>query len=85
MLRLNKFTEDQRDAVIREVAEQGISLNVHFQPLPLFTFYKGEGYDIHDFPNAFSFYKNEISLPVYYDLSNEDAERVANAILKAIN
>jgi dTDP-4-amino-4,6-dideoxygalactose transaminase len=30
------------------------------------------------------FYKNEISLPVYYDLSNEDAERVANAILAAI-
>jgi dTDP-4-amino-4,6-dideoxygalactose transaminase len=84
MLRINKFTEDQRDAVIREVAEQGISLNVHFQPLPLFTFYKSEGYDIHDFPNSFNFYKNEISLPVYYDLSNEDAERVANAILKAI-
>ena len=84
MLRVKKFTEDQRDAVIRKVAEEGISLNVHFQPLPLFTFYKSEGYDIHDFPNAFNFYKNEISLPVYYDLSNEDAERVANAILKAI-
>lgn len=84
MLRLNKFTEDQRDAVILEVAAQGILLNVHFQPLPLFTFYKGQGYDIHDFPNAFNFYKNEISLPVYYDLSNEDAGRVANAILKAI-
>jgi dTDP-4-amino-4,6-dideoxygalactose transaminase len=84
MLRLNKFTEDQRDAVIREVAELGISLNVHFQPLPLFTFYKSQGYDIHDFPNAFNFYKNEISLPVYYDLSNEDAERAANAILAAI-
>jgi dTDP-4-amino-4,6-dideoxygalactose transaminase len=50
----------------------------------LFTFYKGQGFDIHDFPNAFSFYKNEISLPVYYDLSNEDAERVANAILTAM-
>jgi dTDP-4-amino-4,6-dideoxygalactose transaminase len=84
MLRLSGFTEDQRDAVIRKVAEQSISLNVHFQPLPLFTFYKSLGYDIHDFPNAFDFYKNEISLPVYYDLSNENAERVANAILAAI-
>jgi dTDP-4-amino-4,6-dideoxygalactose transaminase len=84
MLRLNNFTEDQRDAVIREVAEQDISLNVHFQPLPLFTFYKSQGFNISNFPNAFNFYKNEISLPVYYDLSNEDAERVANAILKAI-
>jgi len=84
MLRINKFTEVQRDNIIRKVAEEGISLNVHFQPLPLFTFYKNLGYDILNFPNAFNFYKNEISLPVYFDLSNEDAESVANAILAAI-
>jgi len=84
MLRINKFTEVQRDNIIRKVAEEGISLNVHFQPLPLFTFYKNLGYDILNFPNAFNFYTNEISLPVYFDLSNEDAESVANAILAAI-
>ena len=84
MLRLNGFSEDQRDAVIRSVAEQGISLNVHFQPLPLLSFYKRQGYEMTDYPQAWNAYANEISLPVYYDLLDEDVARVANAIIEAV-
>jgi dTDP-4-amino-4,6-dideoxygalactose transaminase len=84
MLRLNGFSEDQRDAVIRSVAEQGISLNVHFQPLPLLSFYKRQGYEMTDYPHAWNAYANEISLPVYYDLLDEDVARVANAIIEAV-
>ncbi|MFM7770094.1 MAG: DegT/DnrJ/EryC1/StrS family aminotransferase [Bacteroidota bacterium] len=84
MLRISGFTELQRDEVIRIVAEQGISLNVHFQPLPLLSFYKQRGYDIHNFPNAWNAYVNEISLPVYFNLSDEEAERVADSVIQAV-
>jgi dTDP-4-amino-4,6-dideoxygalactose transaminase len=84
MLRISGFTELQRDEVIRIVAEQGISLNVHFQPLPLLSFYKQKGYDIHNFPNAWNAYVNEISLPVYFNLSDEEAERVADSVIQAV-
>jgi dTDP-4-amino-4,6-dideoxygalactose transaminase len=85
MLQLNNFTEEMRDKVISIVAEKGISTNVHFQPLPLLSFYKQKGYDMSHYPNAWNNYANEISLPVYFDLSDEEVELVAQSIISAVN
>jgi dTDP-4-amino-4,6-dideoxygalactose transaminase len=38
-----------------------------------------------DYPNAWHQYAAEISLPVYYNLSNEDVDRVADAVITAVN
>ncbi|MFM2201377.1 MAG: hypothetical protein RL040_577, partial [Bacteroidota bacterium] len=85
MLHVSGMSEAQRDEVIRLVAEQGIALNVHFQPLPLLSLYKGLGYRMEDYPNAWHQYSAEISLPVYYNLSDEDVDRVAHAVIAAVN
>ncbi len=84
-LRVKNASEAQRDEIIRLLAEKGISSNVHFQPLPLFSFYKNLGYKMEDYPNAFDFYKSEISLPVYYDLTIEDVDFICEQILIATN
>lgn len=81
-LRIKGFNEDRRNMLIQELAEMGIATNVHFIPLPMFTLYKGLGYNIEDYPNAFAQYENEISLPVYSTLSLEDAERVVDEVIK---
>jgi dTDP-4-amino-4,6-dideoxygalactose transaminase len=52
--------------------------------LPLLSFYKNLGYKIEDVPNAYAQYQNEISLPVYFDLSDEDTMRVAETVWNAI-
>jgi dTDP-4-amino-4,6-dideoxygalactose transaminase len=85
MLHVSNMSEAQRDEVIRLVAEQGIALNVHFQPLPLLSLYKGLGYRMEDYPNAWNQYAAEISLPVYYNLSDDDVNRVADAVIEAVN
>jgi len=85
MLRLTGFTEDQRDAVISKVAEKGVSVNVHFQPLPLLSFYKNIGYKMSDYPNAFKNYSCEISLPVYYDLSDDSIAYITACIKEAVS
>jgi dTDP-4-amino-4,6-dideoxygalactose transaminase len=84
MLHVASISEAQRDEVIRLVAEQGIALNVHFQPLPLLSLYKGFGYRMDDYPNAWAQYAAEISLPVYYTLSDADVDRVADAVIAAV-
>jgi dTDP-4-amino-4,6-dideoxygalactose transaminase len=84
MLRVNGFSEEQRDSVISMCAEKGVSLNVHFQPLPLLSFYKNLGYDMSDYPCAWDNYKNEISLPVYFNLSDEDAQYVAQSVIDVV-
>ncbi len=84
MLRVPELSEDRRDEVIRLVAERGVSVNVHFQPLPLLSFYKNRGYKMSDYPNAFKNYSCEISLPVYYHLTDDQVLQVATAINEAI-
>lgn len=84
MLRISDFDEEKRDRVITRLGEQGISLNVHFQPLPLLSFYKNLGYNIDDYPNALNNYACEISLPVYYDLSDEQVEYISKSVIHAV-
>lgn len=84
MLRLAGATEAQRDAVIAAVARREVSVNVHFVPLPMLSFYKGIGYRIEDCPGAFAQYSREISLPVYYDLSDEQVDTVVQAVKDAV-
>lgn len=76
MIRLKNTNEEERNKVIEKLAEAGISTNVHFQPLPLFTAYKNLGFDIKDYPNAYEMYKNEISLPIHNFISKEDVEYI---------
>lgn len=81
MLSLRNGNEETRDELIKRLALDGISTNVHFQPIPLLSFYKENGYDIKEFPNAYSQYATEISLPVYFDLKNDEVEYICERII----
>ena len=50
----------------------------------MFTAYKNLGYSIGNYPNAYSQYANEITLPLYSTLLPEDAEYVARELIKAV-
>ena len=56
------------------MAERDIATNVHYKPLPMFTAYKELGFDIKDYPNAYDYYRNEITLPLYTKMKLEEAE-----------
>ncbi|MEA4902493.1 DegT/DnrJ/EryC1/StrS aminotransferase family protein [Desulfitobacterium sp.] len=82
-LRLKGFSEEQRNRVISMMGEKDIATNVHFMPLPMFTLYRNF-YTIRDYPNAYAQYANEITLPLYSKLSVEDAEYVAQELIKCV-
>lgn len=84
LLRIDGATEAQRDEIIQEIFEQDVSVNVHFQPLPLLTAYKKRGYKMDDYPEAYRKYANEISLPVYFNLTDENVETVVSAVKNAV-
>ncbi|MEY3845548.1 MAG: hypothetical protein RL293_1970, partial [Bacteroidota bacterium] len=83
-LRIADVSEEQRDAIIQEIFEQDVSVNVHFQPLPLLTAYKNLGYKMEDYPEAWNKYSKEISLPVYFNLTNEQVQQVIAAVKTAV-
>lgn len=70
------ITTEQRNEMIRKLAERGIATNVHYKPLPMMTAYKALGWDIKDFPNAYAYYQNLITLPLHTKLSDEDVDYV---------
>ena len=74
--RIPDITEEARNAIITEMAERGIACNVHYKPLPMMTAYKNLGWDIADFPNAYNYFKNEITLPLHTKLSDDDIKTV---------
>lgn len=84
MLRIKDISEIQRDLIIDGIFNQDVSVNVHFQPLPMLSLYKGLGFKMEDYPVAFDNYSREISLPVYYDLSTDQVKTVVAAVKKAV-
>ena len=76
IVRLLGKDESYRNSVIEKMAERGIATNVHFKPLPMMTAYKAMGWDIKDFPNAYAYYENLITLPLHTSLSDEDVSYI---------
>lgn len=84
-LRIKGVTEVMRDEIIREIFEQNVSVNVHFIPVPMMSFYKSMGYDIKNYPVTYDNYSREITLPVFYDLTPEQVQMVVGAVANAVS
>lgn len=85
LTRIPGITEEQRNEIIIKLAECGVATNVHYKPLPMMTAYKAYGWNIKDFPNAYDYYHNLITLPLYTKLSDDDVEYVRKMFRIVIN
>ena len=74
MVRFIDKGEDFRNRFMDRMLEKGVATNVHYKPLPMHTAYKNLGFDIKDFPEAYNMYKNEVSLPLYSLLTDEQVK-----------
>lgn len=76
LTRIPNIADKTRREIIIKLAERGINTNVHYKPLPMMTAYKNMGWDIKNFPNAYAYYENLITLPLHTKLSDEDVEYI---------
>lgn len=83
-IRPEGITEEQRNEIIVKLSELGIASNVHYKPLPMLTAYKKMGFDIEKYPNAYNYYKNEITLPLYSKLTDEQVEYIINGVINIL-
>ena len=82
LARLKDVTLEERSEIIVKMEEKGISTNVHYKPLPLLTAYKNLGFEIEDYPNAYHLFENEISLPIYSTLTDEEVDYIIENLLE---
>ena len=84
VIRIPEISVEKRNEIITKLAEEGVSANVHFKPLPLMTAYKELGWDIKDFPNTFDYYHNLITIPLHTKLSDDDVNYVIDKLEKVL-
>ena len=76
LTRIPNATLEERQDIIVKMAERGIATNVHYKPLPMMTAYKKLGADIKNYPNAYSHFANEITLPLHTRLTDEEIDYI---------
>lgn len=84
MVHIDGIGVRKRNRIIEKMAERGIACNVHYKPLPMLTAYKNLGFDIKNYPNSYDAYKNEITLPLYTRLTEEQVDYVINTFISVV-
>ena len=79
-----KNVKDNLVDLISKIGEKQVAVNVHYLPLPMLSFYKNKGYTIENFPQTYNNYKAEITLPVYYNLTDEQVQTVIQAVIDSV-
>ncbi len=85
VIRLNNNAKISRDDFIAEMFRRGIGCSVHFIPLHLHPYWR-DTYNLkaEDFPCAYDAFKRAVSLPLYTRMTEEDQERVINAVVELL-
>ena len=84
LVRLNDATMEQRNELIERMAEKDVATNVHYKPIPMHTAYKNLGFSIDDYPNAYNQFKNEITLPLHTNLTDEEVDYVIHTFKECL-
>ena len=75
-----------KNTLFKLMKNKNILLQVHYIPVHTQPFYKNKyGFKVGQFEIAESFYKYEVSLPIYPDLSEQDLNKVINELNQSIN
>lgn len=82
-LQTEKIRQTHRQ-VFEQLRASGILVNLHYIPVHLQPYYQNLGFKAGDFPESEKYYREAISLPLYYSLSNEDQCRVISAVREAV-
>lgn len=75
---------EDRKKIFDLLREKEIGVNVHYIPVHTQPYYQKMGFKIGDFPNAEKYYSQAISLPIYYELTDEKQDIVIQKLKEAI-
>lgn len=86
IIRINSnMLNADRDAIYAALNAENVGLQVHYSPVYLHPYYRELGYQEGLCPNSEALYKEIITIPLYYSLTDEDVESVIRAVDKVIS
>lgn len=76
--------KSKRTTVFNFLRKAGINVNVHYIPVHTQPFYQRLGFKWGDYPNAESYYKAAITLPLFYGLTDEKQDYVIEKLYEIL-
>jgi len=73
-----------RGQVMKKLREYGIGSQVHYIPVPSQPYYRQLGFRPEDYPKAQMYYEQALSIPLFFDLSDDQQNQVIQAIKEVI-
>ena len=81
VLRINfKKVALTRGQVMKKLREYGVGSQVHYIPVPSQPYYRQLGFKPEDYPNAQKYYQEALTIPLFYDLTEEQQRTVISTI-----
>ena len=78
-----KVCKSKRE-VFAQMAERGVALNLHYIPVHTQPYYEVLGHRPEECPNAMEYYREALTLPLYYGLSDEEQDRVVENLASVL-
>jgi dTDP-4-amino-4,6-dideoxygalactose transaminase len=78
VVRLN--TDESRRQVFDAMRDANIGVNVHYIPVHTQPYYQKIGIEFGAFPEAERYYSEAMSLPMYFDLKDDEQDYVVNTL-----
>ncbi|MDB9904214.1 UDP-4-amino-4,6-dideoxy-N-acetyl-beta-L-altrosamine transaminase [Oceanospirillaceae bacterium] len=69
-----------RGQLMQELRSRQIGSQVHYIPVPAQPYYRNLGFKPEDYPNAEGYYSAALSIPLFYDLTDEQQELVISTL-----
>jgi UDP-4-amino-4,6-dideoxy-N-acetyl-beta-L-altrosamine transaminase len=63
----------------------GIGVNLHYIPVHTQPYYQRLGFKVGDFPEAERYYSEAITLPLFYEMSEADQDRVVQELRRSLS
>ena len=73
-----------KQQIFQEMRERGIALNLHYIPVHTQPYYEELGHRSAECPVAMEYYDEAMTLPLYYDLTEEQQDRIVEALRSVV-
>ncbi|MGD1862372.1 MAG: UDP-4-amino-4,6-dideoxy-N-acetyl-beta-L-altrosamine transaminase [Leptolyngbyaceae cyanobacterium] len=83
-LYLEKIDRSQGQ-VFEALRDAGVGVNLHYIPVHTQPYYQTLGFRQGDFPEAEQYYREAISLPLFYDLTDSEQNRIVNTLKEVLS
>jgi len=81
IVRLTQCDKEKHKSVITGMREQGIIAHLHYIPIHLQPYYQALGFSDGDFPNAETYYKQAVTIPLHPAITAGEQQFVINTLI----